>query len=338
MENKEPLITIITAAYNGEKYIRRLLDSVLQQSYCHIEHIVVDDGSSDSTPSIIKEYQKKYSDKHSGLSLVFISETNGGVAKATETALRAMTGDYFFWEDQDDWLLPDFVSRMAKEAEHHPKCGLVRGNGMSVVEGNPDAAPIYWSQLPNGHIDVHPDVFYEMLKLAAGEKNTFFYGKTMVRSSDLRKVLPSLSLNHAHYGQEPQILLPMYLSFDCCFMSDPLAVYLRRPDSTTVQGNATTLEKYEFMSLDISNNFVKVLEPLQFENKKKWIKKIQRKWYRELFFRFLLCGNFAQAKKYLVLSSKASPIHEKIIYRILYVLCHFLVFRQYLAKKRAISF
>ena len=59
MIQDEPLISVITSIYNGEKYLKECLDSVLNQDYTNIEFIIVDDGSFDNSGYIIDEYAKK---------------------------------------------------------------------------------------------------------------------------------------------------------------------------------------------------------------------------------------------------------------------------------------
>ena len=60
---EKELVSILTPCYNGEKFISRLLDSILLQDYGNIEFIVVDDGSVDSSKEVIESYKKKFSDR-----------------------------------------------------------------------------------------------------------------------------------------------------------------------------------------------------------------------------------------------------------------------------------
>jgi glycosyltransferase involved in cell wall biosynthesis len=98
--NKElPLISIALATYNGEKFLRKQLDSIFSQTYKNIEVIVCDDCSSDSTVSILEEYRSKF-----GLEYC-INEKNLGFVKNFEKAISLCTGEYIALSDQDDvWM------------------------------------------------------------------------------------------------------------------------------------------------------------------------------------------------------------------------------------------
>lgn len=98
---KSNLVSIITPAFNTGKYIGSLLDSVLIQSYPNIEMIVVDDGSTDNTASIIKEYINKFDEK--GYTLKYIFQENSGQSQAVSTGLEYINGEYLVWPDSDDF-------------------------------------------------------------------------------------------------------------------------------------------------------------------------------------------------------------------------------------------
>lgn len=95
---KKKLISVVIPNYNKEKYIKKCLDSVLAQSYSNIEIIIVDDCSSDSSPEIIKEYQKKYEN----IITVFLKK-NGGVSHARNTGIEKANGEYITMIDSDDY-------------------------------------------------------------------------------------------------------------------------------------------------------------------------------------------------------------------------------------------
>lgn len=102
-KNNNPLVTIIVAIYNGEKYLNECVDSILSQTYKNLEIILVDDGSSDDCPKICDEYAKK--DER----IKVIHKENGGVSSARNAALEIIEGDYVCIIDQDDWVSDDYV-------------------------------------------------------------------------------------------------------------------------------------------------------------------------------------------------------------------------------------
>ena len=93
-------ISVIVPVYNSEKYINRCLDSILKQKG-NFEIVIVDDGSTDSTPQILKEYQKNNSN------IKLITQKNEGVSSARNKGLKASSSKYITFVDSDDWLEPN---------------------------------------------------------------------------------------------------------------------------------------------------------------------------------------------------------------------------------------
>ena len=100
---KNPLVSVIVPVYNVEKYLRQCLDSILGQTYKNLEIIIVNDGSTDSSANIIKEY-KKTDDR-----IVVISQKNQGLSAARNAGVKKATGNYIMFVDSDDWIAPDIV-------------------------------------------------------------------------------------------------------------------------------------------------------------------------------------------------------------------------------------
>lgn len=108
------VVSIIIPAYNSEKFIRRCLDSVVNQIYKNIEIIVVDDASTDNTEKIIKEYAEK-----DNRIRPFYSSENKGVSFSRNIGLKASTGEYIMFVDSDDELTKDAVRRMVDIANKY---------------------------------------------------------------------------------------------------------------------------------------------------------------------------------------------------------------------------
>lgn len=92
------LISIIVPVYNVEKYLAKCLDSIREQSYKNFEVILIDDGSTDSSVEICKEYCS--TDDRFKL----ITKKNGGASTARNVGLKNATGKYIYFLDSDDWL------------------------------------------------------------------------------------------------------------------------------------------------------------------------------------------------------------------------------------------
>ena len=93
-----PLVSIIVPIYKVEPYLRRCLDSIINQTYSNLEIILVDDGSPDSCPQICDEYAAK-DDR-----IIVIHKENGGLSEARNVGLDICKGDYISFIDSDDWI------------------------------------------------------------------------------------------------------------------------------------------------------------------------------------------------------------------------------------------
>jgi glycosyltransferase involved in cell wall biosynthesis len=102
---KMSLISVIIPIYNTEKYLSKCLDSVINQTVNDVEIICINDGSTDGSLSILKEYAKKDS------RIVIIDKENQGQAAARNTGLQISTGKYISFVDSDDWIEPSLYER-----------------------------------------------------------------------------------------------------------------------------------------------------------------------------------------------------------------------------------
>ncbi len=102
------LISVIIPAYNVEKYIDRCMETVVGQTYKNLEIILVDDGSTDSTPALCDGWEKRDS------RIKVIHKENGGQSKARNVGLETAVGDYIAFVDSDDWIELDMFEYLLK--------------------------------------------------------------------------------------------------------------------------------------------------------------------------------------------------------------------------------
>lgn len=100
------LISVIVPIYNVEKYLHRCVDSILNQTYKNLEIILVDDGSTDSSPQICDEYAQKDN------RVIVIHKQNGGLSSARNAGLDIANGDYIGFVDSDDFIDPDMYQSL----------------------------------------------------------------------------------------------------------------------------------------------------------------------------------------------------------------------------------
>lgn len=116
MSHNTPLVSIIIPAYNAELYIEKAINSILNQSYQNFEIIVTNDGSTDSTESVISQY--------SDSRIHTISQTNGGMSSARNAGLRAATGEFISFLDSDDYWLPEKLEKQVALIQDNPDLGF----------------------------------------------------------------------------------------------------------------------------------------------------------------------------------------------------------------------
>ena len=112
MENDSILVSVIIPAYNVEKYIAKCLDSLINQSLKDIEIIIIDDGSTDKTPFIIKDYANQ--DKR----IKVIAQTNQKQGAARNRGLEAASGEYIGFVDADDWVDLNYFEKLYETAKN----------------------------------------------------------------------------------------------------------------------------------------------------------------------------------------------------------------------------
>jgi glycosyltransferase involved in cell wall biosynthesis len=120
-----PLVSIITPSYNQAAYLEDTLRSVFCQDYNHIEYLVIDGGSTDSSPEIIQRYADQLA--------YWVSEKDQGQADAINKGFQRAKGEIVAWINSDDcYYRCDVVSQAVAVFQAHPEVGMVYGNGVMV--------------------------------------------------------------------------------------------------------------------------------------------------------------------------------------------------------------
>jgi glycosyltransferase involved in cell wall biosynthesis len=113
MVKPPPKVSIVVPVYNVEKYLRQCLESIVGQTLREIEIIVVNDGSTDGSRRIIREYAERDG------RIVVIDKPNEGYGKTMNRGLDAATGKYVGIVESDDWIEPDMYETLCDLAERH---------------------------------------------------------------------------------------------------------------------------------------------------------------------------------------------------------------------------
>ncbi len=112
---KEIKFSIVIPVYNAADFIKKTLDSIKNQSYKIYEVLITNDGSTDSTEKVLKDYKRL----NPGFPLNFVTQENSGVSTARNNSIFRSSGDYVAFLDQDDWWFPNKLERAAETLNSH---------------------------------------------------------------------------------------------------------------------------------------------------------------------------------------------------------------------------
>jgi glycosyltransferase involved in cell wall biosynthesis len=159
----KPVISIVLAVYNGEKFLKESIDSVLNQSYANFELIIINDGSFDSTQNIIDSY----SDER----IICFKLNHRGLSQALNFGIEKSRGDYIARIDDDDIWFKDKLNVQMKYLVDHPEIEflatakqVIDENGMILVTSEPERDLDYYelrSKLLENNIICHSSVLFK---------------------------------------------------------------------------------------------------------------------------------------------------------------------------------
>lgn len=147
---KNPLVSVITPAYNAESYLRDTIQSVLNQTYANFEHIIIDDGSTDNTRNIAQSF--------SDPRVRYLFQKNSGQSTARNNGIAAAKGKYIAFLDADDFFLPEKLSAQINYLESNPDCDFCYCKIYHFFHRKPGKTYYFKMEHPSGY------VFRELLK------------------------------------------------------------------------------------------------------------------------------------------------------------------------------
>ncbi|SHI41741.1 TPR repeat-containing protein [Clostridium cavendishii DSM 21758] len=129
------MVSIIIPVYNGEKFIAKAVKSAINQTYRDIEIIVIDDGSTDNTKEIVKQYDVKY-----------IYQNNSGPSIARNNGIKISKGEYIAFLDADDIYMTNKIERQIQEFEKDNELGIVY-NAVRIIDENDNLGNVLSAEL-----------------------------------------------------------------------------------------------------------------------------------------------------------------------------------------------
>ena len=223
-----PKISVIMPVYNAEKYLREAIDSILAQTFTDFEFIIIDDGSTDSSPEIVRSYADErirfYQNEH-----------NMGVSATLNRGLELAKGEYIARMDSDDISLPERFAKQVEYMDAHPECVVL---GTSIIK--------FGDSLNECPVNCHHDPDYTTVMLLF--HSSLIHPSVMLRGSVMRQ--NDLSYSERLSGVEDYELWWRLSHFGRVLsLSDLLLKYRIHPAQIT-QGSSSHRRELEKEFLD----------------------------------------------------------------------------------------
>ena len=227
--SKNPKISVVMSVYNGEKYLREAMESILNQTFTDFEFIIVNDGSTDNSLKIIKSYNDERI-------RIINNEKNIGLTQSLNKALKQAKGEYIARQDADDISLPNRFEEQIKYFEKYPEVALV-GTSAYIID---EDRKLLWKKitLPNPNKGLFAD-------------NQFIHGSVMFRKVVIEEVGAYNEL--LKYSQDYELWLRIARDYRVRNLTDVL--YMLRYHKESIR--AIEVEKgmlYHFFSQKLAMN------------------------------------------------------------------------------------
>ncbi len=216
----DPLVSVIMPVYNAERYLSSAVESILNQSYKHLEFIIINDGSTDSSMEILKDYQSRDN------RITLLNQPNNlGIVHSLNAGLFVSKGKLIARMDADDISLPERLSHQVDFMEGNPEVGLLGCKARYIDQyGDLLASP------PMQHGDLA--IRWQMLF-----GSPFFHSSVMVRASTLQRHGFRYEVAALH-AEDYQLWSRIMLYAKAENLRKILLYYRLNPESTTMRNIA----------------------------------------------------------------------------------------------------
>ncbi len=217
----QPTVSVVIPTFNRARTVTKAIASVLRQSYPNYEIVVVDDGSTDDTPTALARYRGQ---------VTYIRQENKGRSAARNRGLQHSSHPYIVFLDSDDVLLPNMLAVQTAYLERHPEVAFVHGHAlMADLDGRVLKPPV----LMGAPLDSHQSAFASLLMGTSVLIHT-----TLVRQSCLDDVG---GFDETLSGNEDwDLWLRLAARYPVGFNPEPVAVYC-----VDVTDNTPKLDQYQ---------------------------------------------------------------------------------------------
>ena len=213
-------VSVIVPVYNVEKYIKKCLESLVNQTLRDIEIIVVNDGSQDKSKEIIAEYVRKYPN------IVYVEKENGGLSDARNYGMKYAKGDYIAFVDSDDYVDTTMYEKMYNKA----------------VEEKADyvECDFYWE---------YPDKLKKDVGIRySNKKDMLVYARVVAWNKLIKREIIHNEFPKGLYYEDVEFfykLIPYINKF--AFVKEPLVYYVQRENSIVNKQGAKTAQIFQVL-------------------------------------------------------------------------------------------
>ncbi|MCE1235667.1 MAG: glycosyltransferase [Hyphomicrobiales bacterium] len=219
MSTDKPTVSVIFAVYNGSNYVAKALDSILSQTFSDFEIIIVDDGSTDDTYSIISSYEDPR--------IKIFRQENRGLAASLNQAILLASGEFLARHDHDDISLPTRFEKQVAYLRSHPDCCLLGTRSTIWVGDEPTE---------RGHDHPCDDA---TLKFQLLFDNFFVHGSVMIRRSALDDVGLYTTDPKRQPPEDYELWCRIARDHEVANLPEPLLIYREVPTSISRTVNFT---------------------------------------------------------------------------------------------------
>lgn len=228
-----PKVSVIIPVFNGEQFLDRCLSSITNQSYKDIEIIVINDGSTDNTKAICKNYSQN--DQR----IKVIHKDNEGVSTARNIGLDIATGDYIYFADADDYVLQDSIENFINKA-------MTSSAEIIVAE--------YYIASDSHKMKISPKEFNDkksfLCSILSGTNHSALWNKLFKKG-----LFDNIRFNNNIFYMEDKVLLVEILSriqVNIEILYTPVYIYWQNQDSITNLKDKSILKQFEIYTFLIN--------------------------------------------------------------------------------------
>lgn len=277
------LFSIVIPAYNYAHCLPRALESALLQDGGDFEVLVIDDGSTDDTPSVLREMEDRYPGRFRS-----IRQENAGLAAVRNRGVAETSGEYLIFLDADDRLLPDALTAFRNFLEKGSRPGMVCGGHLSVH--------------PDGKIRKHP-----AKPLSTDRKRNFLaylrkeFGISNGGVIMARRVFEGIRYpEHLPNSEDVPVFAQILARYDCAAIEVPVLEIYKHEDS--MRNNVNLTKRTGTGTVDVL--FDPSILPADLL---KYKREFLGRQYLSLFRSFYVAKEFPQAKKYYTEALRCYP-------------------------------